>query len=141
MILGQKSIQAVARRIVVVQSLYACGAVFCFLNTYDAIAAIVLVEGESRARAKVRDCFQKGAKNRSKRLRSSLFLRLFEVRCWLPSLKRVLFFQLFYRNQPLLFETLRLIPQARGGFRIFAFDANQSLGSDQSRCNLDEMGR
>ena len=51
---GAKSIPAMARRIVVTQSLYACGAVFCFLNTYDAIAAIVLAEGDSRARAKVR---------------------------------------------------------------------------------------
>ena len=35
---------AVVRRIVIAQSLYACGAVLCFLNTYYAIAAIVLVQ-------------------------------------------------------------------------------------------------
>ncbi len=35
---------AVVRRIVVAQSLYAAGAALCFLNTYYAIAAIVLVQ-------------------------------------------------------------------------------------------------
>jgi uncharacterized membrane protein len=35
---------AVVRRIVVAQSLYACGAALCFLNTYFAIAAIVLIQ-------------------------------------------------------------------------------------------------
>jgi len=35
---------AVVRRIVVAQSLYACGAALCFLNTYYSIAAIVLVQ-------------------------------------------------------------------------------------------------
>ena len=35
---------AVVRRIVVAQSLYACGAALCFINTYYAIAAIVLVQ-------------------------------------------------------------------------------------------------
>jgi TMEM175 potassium channel family protein len=35
---------AVIRRIVIAQSLYACGAALCFLNTYYSIAAIVLVQ-------------------------------------------------------------------------------------------------
>jgi len=35
---------AVVRRIVIAQSLYAAGAALCFLNTYWAIAAIVLVQ-------------------------------------------------------------------------------------------------
>jgi uncharacterized membrane protein len=35
---------AVVRRIVIAQSLYACGAALCFINTYYAIAAIVLVQ-------------------------------------------------------------------------------------------------
>ena len=35
---------AVVRRIVIAQTLYACGAALCFLNTYYAIAAIVLVQ-------------------------------------------------------------------------------------------------
>jgi uncharacterized membrane protein len=35
---------AVVRRIVIAQSLYACGAALCFLNTYYSIAAIVLVQ-------------------------------------------------------------------------------------------------
>jgi len=35
---------AIVRRIVIAQSLYAAGAAFCFLNTYDSIAAIVLVQ-------------------------------------------------------------------------------------------------
>lgn len=35
---------AVVRRIVIAQTLYACGAVLCFLNTYYSIAAIVLVQ-------------------------------------------------------------------------------------------------
>ncbi len=35
---------AVIRRIVIAQSLYACGAALCFINTYYAIAAIVLVQ-------------------------------------------------------------------------------------------------
>lgn len=35
---------AVVRRIVIAQSLYACGAALCFLNTYYAIAAIVLIQ-------------------------------------------------------------------------------------------------
>lgn len=35
---------AVVRRIVVAQSLYACGAALCFIDTYYAIAAIVLVQ-------------------------------------------------------------------------------------------------
>jgi len=35
---------AVVRRIVIAQSLYACGASLCFINTYWAIAAIVLVQ-------------------------------------------------------------------------------------------------
>src|SRR5208282_4394247 len=35
---------AVVRRIVIAQSLYACGAALCFLNTYYAIAAIVVVQ-------------------------------------------------------------------------------------------------
>ena len=36
--------QAVVRRIVIAQSLYACGTALCFLNTYYSIAAIVLVQ-------------------------------------------------------------------------------------------------
>ena len=44
MILRQKRQRAVVRRIAVAQTLYACGSVLCFLNTYDAIAAIALVE-------------------------------------------------------------------------------------------------
>jgi len=36
--------RAVVRRIAIAQSLYACGAALCFLNTYYAIAAIVLVQ-------------------------------------------------------------------------------------------------
>lgn len=36
--------RAVVRRIVIAQSLYACGAALCFLNTYYSIAAIVLVQ-------------------------------------------------------------------------------------------------
>lgn len=36
--------QAVVRRIVIAQSLYAAGAALCFVNTYCAIAAIVLVQ-------------------------------------------------------------------------------------------------
>jgi hypothetical protein len=32
------------RRIVIAQSLYACGAALCFLNTYYSIGAIVLVQ-------------------------------------------------------------------------------------------------
>ena len=36
--------QAVVRRIVIAQSLYACGAALCFFNTYYSIAAIVLVQ-------------------------------------------------------------------------------------------------
>jgi uncharacterized membrane protein len=36
--------QAVVRRIVIAQSLYAAGAVLCFVNTYYSIAAIVLVQ-------------------------------------------------------------------------------------------------
>jgi uncharacterized membrane protein len=35
---------AVIRRIVIAQSLYACGAALCFINTYYSIAAIVLVQ-------------------------------------------------------------------------------------------------
>jgi uncharacterized membrane protein len=35
---------AVVRRIVTAQTLYACGAALCFLNTYYSIAAIVLVQ-------------------------------------------------------------------------------------------------
>jgi uncharacterized membrane protein len=35
---------AVIRRIVIAQTLYACGAALCFLNTYYSIAAIVLVQ-------------------------------------------------------------------------------------------------
>ena len=35
---------AVVRRIVIAQTLYACGAALCFLNTYHAIAAIVIVQ-------------------------------------------------------------------------------------------------
>jgi uncharacterized membrane protein len=35
---------AVVRRIVIAQSLYAAGAALCFLNTYYAIAAIILVQ-------------------------------------------------------------------------------------------------
>jgi uncharacterized membrane protein len=35
---------AVVRRILIAQSLYACGAALCFLNTYYSIAAIVLVQ-------------------------------------------------------------------------------------------------
>ena len=35
---------AVVWRIAIAQSLYACGAALCFLNTYYAIAAIVLVQ-------------------------------------------------------------------------------------------------
>jgi uncharacterized membrane protein len=35
---------AVVRRIVIAQTLYACGAALCFLNTYFSIAAIVLVQ-------------------------------------------------------------------------------------------------
>jgi len=35
---------AVVRRIVIAQSLYACGAALCFINTYYSIAAIVLVQ-------------------------------------------------------------------------------------------------
>jgi uncharacterized membrane protein len=35
---------AVVRRIVIAQSLYACGAALCFFNTYCSIAAIVLVQ-------------------------------------------------------------------------------------------------
>jgi uncharacterized membrane protein len=35
---------AVVRRIVIAQALYACGAAFCFLNTYYSIAAIVMVQ-------------------------------------------------------------------------------------------------
>ncbi len=35
---------AVVRRIVIAQSLYACGAALCFLNTYYSIVAIVLVQ-------------------------------------------------------------------------------------------------
>jgi len=35
---------AVVRRIVIAQTLYACGAALCVLNTYYAIAAIVLVQ-------------------------------------------------------------------------------------------------
>jgi uncharacterized membrane protein len=35
---------AVVRRIVIAQTLYACGAALCFLNTYYAIAAIVVVQ-------------------------------------------------------------------------------------------------
>ena len=35
---------AVVRRIVIAQTLYACGAMLCFLNTYYSIAAIVLVQ-------------------------------------------------------------------------------------------------
>jgi len=35
---------AIVRRIVIAQSLYACGAALCFINTYYAIAAIVLVQ-------------------------------------------------------------------------------------------------
>jgi uncharacterized membrane protein len=35
---------AVVRRIVIAQSLYACGAALCFLGTYYAIASIVLVQ-------------------------------------------------------------------------------------------------
>jgi uncharacterized membrane protein len=35
---------AVVRRIVIAQTLYACGAALCFLGTYYAIAAIVLVQ-------------------------------------------------------------------------------------------------
>ena len=35
---------AVIRRIVIAQSLYACGAALCFINTYWSIAAIVLVQ-------------------------------------------------------------------------------------------------
>src|SRR5579864_3190725 len=35
---------AVIRRIVIAQSLYACGATLCFINTYYSIAAIVLVQ-------------------------------------------------------------------------------------------------
>ena len=35
---------AVIRRIVIAQSLYACGAALCFFNTYYSIAAIVLVQ-------------------------------------------------------------------------------------------------
>jgi uncharacterized membrane protein len=35
---------AVIRRIVIAQSLYACGAALCFFNTYCSIAAIVLVQ-------------------------------------------------------------------------------------------------
>ena len=35
---------AVVRRIVIAQSLYACSAALCFLNTYYSIAAIVLVQ-------------------------------------------------------------------------------------------------
>ena len=35
---------AVVRRIVIAQSLYACGAALCFLNTYYSITAIVLVQ-------------------------------------------------------------------------------------------------
>jgi len=36
--------QAVVRRIVIAQSLYACGAALCFFNTYYSITAIVLVQ-------------------------------------------------------------------------------------------------
>lgn len=36
--------RAVVRRIVIAQTLYACGAALCFLNTYYSIAAIVLVQ-------------------------------------------------------------------------------------------------
>lgn len=35
---------AIVRRIVIAQSLYAAGAALCFINTYYAIAAIVLVQ-------------------------------------------------------------------------------------------------
>ena len=35
---------AVVRRIVIAQTLYACGAGLCFLNTYYSIAAIVLIQ-------------------------------------------------------------------------------------------------
>jgi uncharacterized membrane protein len=35
---------AIVRRIVIAQTLYACGAALCFLGTYYAIAAIVLVQ-------------------------------------------------------------------------------------------------
>jgi uncharacterized membrane protein len=35
---------AVVRRIVIAQSLYACGATLCFINTYWSIAAIVMVQ-------------------------------------------------------------------------------------------------
>jgi uncharacterized membrane protein len=35
---------ALVRRIVIAQSLYAAGAALCFINTYCAIAAIVLVQ-------------------------------------------------------------------------------------------------
>jgi len=35
---------AIVRRIVIAQSLYACGAALCFLGTYYSIAAIVLVQ-------------------------------------------------------------------------------------------------
>jgi uncharacterized membrane protein len=35
---------AIVRRIVIAQSLYACGAALCFINTYYAIAAIVLIQ-------------------------------------------------------------------------------------------------
>jgi uncharacterized membrane protein len=35
---------AVVRRIAIAQSLYACGAALCFINTYYAIAAIVLIQ-------------------------------------------------------------------------------------------------
>jgi uncharacterized membrane protein len=35
---------AIVRRIVVAQTLYACGAALCFIGTYYAIAAIVLVQ-------------------------------------------------------------------------------------------------
>jgi uncharacterized membrane protein len=36
--------KAIVRRIVIAQTLYACGAALCFLGTYYAIAAIVLVQ-------------------------------------------------------------------------------------------------
>ena len=62
---------AVVRRIVIAQSLYAAGAALCFLNTYYSIAAIVLVQiNYAIAQDSAGDCFR--ASRQTTQLRESL---------------------------------------------------------------------
>ena len=70
---------AVMRRIVIAQSLYACGGALCFLNTYYSIAAIVLVQVNcALRRGFVGDC------SRGERTIASLVLEIYRCAPLLP---------------------------------------------------------